>query len=216
MTKNYTKRTPMNTLIKYLMIVGLLFSSTLFAQETEEATLKVMMVKKSDNFFAILKNKELDDETRKKQVLDEIGPLFDFKLMSRLALNKKTWKSLSKEQRKEFSDVFISRIQKSYLNKLDIFADVEVTMGDSVRVKKKRIEITALIKTKADTKKLIYKFYLTKKGEWLIYDISVVGVSFLQSYRAQYASFLKEHTFEELLDRLKTSDIAEDDDKVKV
>jgi len=161
------------------------------------------MIKKSDTFFAILADQSIDDTLRRKKVLDELGPIFDFKIMSRLALNKKIWKSLTKAQRKEFSEVFISRIQASYLSKLDVFADVEVEIGDSVRVKKNRIELTALIKTKADTKKLIYKFYQTKKKEWLIYDISVVGVSFLQSYRAQYSSFLKEHSFEELIEKLK-------------
>ena len=63
------------------------------------------------------------------------------------------------------------------------------------------------MKTKADVKKLVYKFYLTKKGDWLVYDVSVVGVSFLQSYRSQYAAYLKEHSFKELLNKLKEDDI---------
>ncbi len=206
----------MQVFFKLFMILSLSFSSLLLAEQPQEEILKEMMIKKSDVFFSILNNKELDDKTRRAQVLDEVGPLFDFKLMSRLALNKKIWKSLSKEERREFSEVFISRIQKSYLSKLDIFADVEIQISEAVRVKKKRIEITALIKTKADVKKLVYKFYLKKNAEWLIYDISVVGVSFLQSYRAQYSAYLKEHSFTELLEKLKNSDIAEDDDKVKV
>lgn len=206
----------MQVFFKLFMILSLSFSSLLLAEQPQEEILKEMMIKKSDVFFSILNNKELDDKTRRAQVLDEVGPLFDFKLMSRLALNKKIWKSLSKEERHEFSEVFISRIQKSYLSKLDIFADVEIQISEAVRVKKKRIEITALIKTKTDVKKLVYKFYLKKNAEWLIYDISVVGVSFLQSYRAQYSAYLKEHSFTELLEKLKNSDIAEDDDKVKV
>jgi len=191
------------------MLFSLLFSSSLFAQDQQAQDIREMMVETSDKFFAILKNKELDDETRKKQVLDELGPIFDFRLMSRLALNKKIWKSLSKEERANFSKIFISRIQRSYLSKLDIFADVEVEIGESTRIKKNRIEVTALIKTKADIKKLIYKFYHSKKGDWLIYDISVVGVSFLQSYRSQYAAYLKEHSFQELLDKLKVDDLEE-------
>ena len=197
----------MKNIFKTLMIFTLAFLTPAFAEQSQEEILKEMMRNKSDTFFSILNNKELDDKTRKAQVLDEIGPLFDFRLMSRLALNKKIWKSLSKEERSEFSEVFISRIQKSYLSKLDIFADVEIEIGDAIRVKKKRIEITALIKTKTDIKKLIYKFYLTKKGNWLIYDISVVGVSFLQSYRAQYSAYLKEHSFKDLLNKLKEDDI---------
>jgi len=205
--ENNLLRNKMKNIFKTLMIFTLAFLTPAFAEQSQEEILKEMMRNKSDTFFSILNNKELDDKTRKAQVLDEIGPLFDFRLMSRLALNKKIWKSLSKEDCSEFSEVFISRIQKSYLSKLDIFADVEIEIGDAIRVKKKRIEITALIKTKTDIKKLIYKFYLTKKGNWLIYDISVVGVSFLQSYRAQYSAYLKEHSFKDLLNKLKEDDI---------
>jgi len=201
----------MHTFLKYLLLLAFAFVLPSTAGEiTKEQEIKQMMIKKSDTFFAILADKSLDDTVRKKKVLDEIGPLFDFRLMSRLALNKKIWKSLNKAERKEFSEVFVSRIQESYLSKLDIFADVEVEIGDSVRVKKNRIELTALIKTKADTKKLIYKFYQTKKKKWLIYDISVVGVSFLQSYRAQYSSYLKEHTIEELINKLKLDPIEDE------
>jgi len=201
----------MHTFFKYLLLIAFAFVLPATAGEiTKKEEIKQMMIKKSDTFFSILADKSLDDTVRKQKVLDEIGPLFDFRLMSRLALNKKIWKSLNKAQRKEFSEVFVSRIQESYLSKLDIFADVEVEIGNSVRVKKNRIELTALIKTKADTKKLIYKFYQTKKKEWLIYDISVVGVSFLQSYRAQYSSYLKEHTIEELINKLKVDPIEDE------
>ena len=201
----------MPTFFKYFLALSLAFTLPLFAGEiSKEEEIKQMMIKKSDTFFAIMADKSLENKVRKEKVLDEIGPLFDFKLMSRLALNKKIWKSLTKTQRKEFSEVFVSRIQASYLSKLDIFADVEVEIGDSVRIKKNRIELTALIKTKADTKKLVYKFYQTKKKKWLIYDISVVGVSFLQSYRAQYSSYLKEHTIEELISKLKVDPIEDE------
>ncbi|MDF1881974.1 ABC transporter substrate-binding protein [Sulfurimonas sp. MAG313] len=103
----------------------------------------------------------------------------------------------------------MSRVKASYLNKLDIFADAEVKIKDAVLVKKKRIQVTALLASGSDTKKLIYKFYQTKKKTWLIYDISIVGVSFLQSYRVQYQSYLKDHSFDELLQRLQEKDSKE-------
>lgn len=194
----------MKTLLKIIAIFAftLFLPATLSAEETQEQKLRTLMEKKSDKFFTILETYSNDCDTREEKILDEVTPLFDFNLMARLALNKKTWKSLSKEQRAAFSDLFISRVKESYLSKLDLFSDFKVAIEDSVRVKKNRIEVTASLKTKADTKKLVYKFYQTKKKTWLIYDISVVGVSFLQSYRAQFSSFLKKHTFKELLDEL--------------
>ncbi len=198
----------MKQLFKYMAAItlALLLPASLQATQTAEDQLKIMMTEKSEKFYSILRDQEIGTETRRQKILDEVIHLFDFNLMARLALDKKTWKSITKEQRKAFSDIFVTRVKNSYLNKLDLFTDTEVSVKDSVRVKKNRIHVTASLKTKTDIKKLVYKFYLTKKNEWLIYDVEVVGVSFLQSYRSQYASFLKEHSFDELLAKLKNSD----------
>lgn len=198
----------MKKIISCIAVITFLLSvpASLYAEQAPEQELKEIMVKKSDKFFDILEKYAGDCDVRQEKILNEVTPLFDFDLMARLALDKKTWRSLSKEQRASFSDLFISRVKDSYLSKLDLFADFKVKIEDSVRVKKNRIEVTALLKTKADTKKLVYKFYMTKEKKWLIYDISVVGVSFLQSYRAQFSSFLRKHTFEELLKEIGTID----------
>jgi len=193
-----------NIIISLLLLT---LGTSLNAQQTQEAKIKEIMIQKTEVFFAILQDQNNTKQTREAKVLAEIEPLFDFKLMARFSLKKAQWKSLSKAQKSEFSEVFISRIKKSYLNKLDVFADTKVEITESTRVKKKRIEVTAALHTKADTKKLVYKFYQTKKKNWLIYDISIVGVSFLQSYRAQYSSYLKEHSFEELLETLKRTNV---------
>ena len=197
----------MNYLLKTLLIFTLSILSPLYAHDSEEESLKNLMLQKSDAFFAILNDKGLKDEERKTKVLAEIEPIFDFRLMSRLSLRKQIWKSISKEQRKEFSSVFVSNIKASYLDKLDVFSDTKVEIQEAIRVKKSRIEVSAEILTKTDSKKIIYKFYPNKRRGWLIYDISIVGVSFLQSYRVQYSSYLKEHTFEELLEKLKTKNL---------
>jgi len=196
----------LKNIVKYILVFSMALFIPNVLMASAEADVKELMVIKTKNFYDIMENKDFDSDMKKKKVLDELGPIFDFNLMARLALNKKIWKSINKNQRKEFSNIFISRVQKSYLDKLDIFTDIEVHIKDSKRVKKKRIEVTALLKTKSDTKKLVYKFYLNKKNEWLIYDISVVGVSFLQSYRSQFTAYLKNNSFDDLLKKLKNTE----------
>ena len=36
---------------------------------------------------------------------------------------------------------------------------------------------------------------MKKNGEWFIYDIDLVGVSIIQTYRQQFAGLLKEKSF---------------------
>jgi phospholipid transport system substrate-binding protein len=199
-------RNNMKNIFKYVLILAFgFFVPTTILANTAEQDIKVLMELKTKNFYTIINDKNLDDNMQKKKVLEELSPLFDFNLMARLALNKKIWKSINKEQRAAFSTIFISRVQKSYLDKLDVFKDIKLKIKESKRVKKNRIEVIGLLKTKADTKKLVYKFYLNKKGKWLIYDISIVGVSFLQSYRSQFSAYLKKNSFDDLLNKLKNT-----------
>jgi phospholipid transport system substrate-binding protein len=51
---------------------------------------------------------------------------------------------------------------------------------------------------------MIYKFYRGKEG-WKVYDVEILGVSVVQTYRSQFDGFLKNGSFAELMEKLKTS-----------
>jgi phospholipid transport system substrate-binding protein len=50
---------------------------------------------------------------------------------------------------------------------------------------------------------MIYKFRKHKKRGWLVYDVNILGVSFIQTYRSQFAGVLKTKTMDELIEDLK-------------
>ncbi len=53
---------------------------------------------------------------------------------------------------------------------------------------------------------IIYKFYKDKNGSWMIYDVDILGVSIIQTYRTQFAEILTKEPFEKLLEKLKQPD----------
>jgi phospholipid transport system substrate-binding protein len=100
-------------------------------------------------------------------------------------------------------DRFVQRLQESYLEKLDLYTDEEVVVDDAKKEKNRIYVITHLI-TEDDKMEMVYKFRKTGEG-WLVYDIEILGVSIVQTYRSQFAGFLRDHSSEELLERLKTA-----------
>jgi len=42
-----------------------------------------------------------------------------------------------------------------------------------------------------------YRLY-SKTGEWWVYDVSIEGVSMVNSYRSQFASIINRQSYEEL------------------
>ena len=194
------------TIINGLLISILCFSfgaTSLFADEVSE--IRAMTKEKVDLVIRTLKDSSLSKEEKKQGILKTIDGLFDFSLMARLSLGKKHWKSLSKSGRKEFSKLFVERLKQSYLDKLELYTDEEVVVDEAKMTKKNRVEVVTYLVSKDDKKEMTYKLYKTKKKGWMVYDVDVLGVSIVQTYRSQFSGILKKESLEQLMERLRSA-----------
>jgi len=191
-----------NPILTAILGLFLLFGFVPFGQADEAAEITKMAKEKVNNIITYLRDTSLDKETRNKQIIAEVNTMFDFQLMAQLSLGKQ-WKKTKKRQRKEFVKVFVKRIQQSYLEKLDLYTDEEVIIGDAKQTKKKRAVLTTYLVSEDDKKEMIYKFRKHKKRGWLVYDVNILGVSFIQTYRSQFSGVLKNKSMDELIEDLK-------------
>ena len=191
-----------NPILTAILGLFLLFGFVPFGQADEAAEITKMAKEKVNNIITYLRDTSLEKETRNKQIIAEVNTMFDFQLMARLSLGKK-WKKIKKKQRKEFVKVFVKRIQRSYLEKLDLYTDEEVIIGDAKQTKKKRAVLTTYLVSEDDKKEMIYKFRKHKKRGWVVYDVDILGVSFIQTYRSQFSGVLKNKSMDELIEDLK-------------
>ena len=198
----YSTKKIINVLLIFLFFFS--FGTTsLFADEISE--IRTMTKEKVDLVINTLRDESLSKEEKKERILTTIDGLFDFSLMARLSLGKKHWKSLSKAGRKEFSELFVERLKQSYLDKLDLYTDEEVVVGDAKLTKKNRVEVLTYLVSKDDKKEMTYKLYKTKKKGWMVYDVDVLGVSIVQTYRSQFSGILKKESLEQLMERLRSA-----------
>lgn len=149
----------------------------------------------------LLRNTEITKSERNRRIVETVNPLFDFKNMAKLSMGKKHWITMTRAQRAEFSKLFVLRLQESYLEKLDLYTDEDVVVEEAKQVKK-RIHVLTRLVSKGDSKDMIYKFYKSKRG-WKVYDVVILGVSVVQTYRSQFSGILKESSMEDLLARLR-------------
>ena len=191
-----------NPILTAILGLFLLFGFVPFGQADEAAEITKMTKEKVNNIITYLRDTSLEKETRNKQIIAEVNTIFDFKLMAKLSLGKQ-WKKTKKRQREEFVKVFVKRIQQSYLEKLDLYTDEEVIIGDAKQTKKKRAVLTTYLVSEDDKKEMIYKFRKHKKRGWLVYDVNILGVSFIQTYRSQFSGVLKNKSMDELIEDLK-------------
>jgi len=149
----------------------------------------------------ILKDKEMDKDAKKEEVMKLIDPLFDIPLMAKLVLGRRHWPGFDKEERKKFTDLFVKTMQNSYFDKIDLLSDEFVNFDQPVRKKKKFHMLTHIV-AKDKRYDMLFKLY-RKKDSWRVYDVQIEGISFVKSYGAQYDQFLQKSSVQELLTKMK-------------
>ena len=187
----------------YAILFALLFSPPALTNELQEVDL--LAKEKIGAMIEILQDESLDKEARNAQVISLLTPLFDFPRMAQLSLGQKHWKQLSPEKQQEFSDLFIRRIQNSYLEKLELYTDEEVLFKGTKQVKK-RIHVLTDLVSDDEAIEVLYKLYKSRNG-WKIYDVEILGVSIVQTYRAQLNNALKRASIDDLIAKLHSDEL---------
>lgn len=192
----------MKSIFKILLLIMVVFTS---ANALKQDEIKEQMTKKIDAVLVILQKKELNKNQKATEIIKIIDEVFDYELMARIALGKETWDTLSVEKQKEFTKVFETKLKNSYTEKLELYNDQKVKILDLKPHNKNRLQLETELLGKDGVYKINYNFYNKSKDteDWLIYDVDLVGVSIIQTYRQQFSGLLKEKTFDEMLVLLK-------------
>ena len=191
---------------KLIMIVllyavfGLLLLSPAVTADDKSAA-EEFLKSNLDAVFTILQKEDLSQQAKSSEVVEIVTPMFDFELMAKLSLGKKYWPDLSQDQKERFTELFIERLRRSYLNKLTAYTDEKVVYELPVAVKKKVHVPTQLI-SKGNKISMLYKLY-SSSNSWKIYDIEIEGVSIIRSYRSQFKEILQKGTFDDLLQKME-------------
>ena len=195
----------LKNLFKILLLVGFIITS---ANALKQDEIQVIMTKKIDNVLSILEQKSLPINKKGEQIIKIIDEVFDYELMARIALGKETWDTLSEQKQKEFTKIFETKLKNSYIEKLELYNDQKVKILGLNPYKNARLQLETELLGKEGTYKINYNFYnksMDNIEQWLIYDVDLVGVSIIQTYRQQFAGLLKEKTFDEMLVLLEKS-----------
>ena len=188
----------LKNLFKVLLLV--LFTIT-SANAMKQDEIQSVMTKKIDSVLTILEQKNVPFSKKGEEIIKIIDEVFDYELMARIALGKETWDTLSEQKQKEFTKIFETKLKNSYIEKLELYNDQKVKIIGLNPYKNARLQLETELLGKEGIYKINYNFYNKSKDseQWLIYDVDLVGVSIIQTYRQQFAGLLKEKTFDEML-----------------
>ncbi len=145
--------------------------------------------------------KASDQALHRRQLLEEtIGGRFDFEEMSRRSLAAH-WRNRSEEERREFVELFQGLLSNTYAERIENYAGETVNyLGE--RIRNGFAEVQTTIVSPKGQLSLDYRMML-KEGRWGVYDVVADGVSLVRNYRGQFDRIIRNHSYEELVKRLR-------------
>lgn len=183
-------------------IILVLSLSVMSLYALEEQNIQKVMDSKVRQVLDILKNKSLTQQQKDQKNVRIIDDVFDYTTMAQISLGKR-WNTLSQNEKTQFTKAFERKIKHSYLDKLRLYNNQTVNIKKLQKVKSNRITLETQVIGIDDTYKVIYLFYKKKQNnQWYIYDVELVGVSIIQTYRKQFSEFLKTKSIKQLIDSL--------------
>ncbi len=140
-------------------------------------------------------------EERRRLIWEEIDKRFDWNEMARRTLSIH-WRKRTPEERAEFTRLYAKLLERTYLNRIEAYSGEKVLyLGERVEGNYGLVKVE-IITTRNTEIQVLYR--VKKKGEkWLVYDVSIEGVSLVNNYRKQFNAIITKSSFEKLMERLR-------------
>lgn len=124
--------------------------------------------------------------------------------MSRSVLGRDAWNKATAAEKQEFTAVFTHLIIRTYANPMAEYTDETVKylpIRGSISGRFTRVN-SIIIRSSGQNIPLSYSL-VAKNNSWKIYDLSVEGVSLLQSFRSQFGQILHSSSMQELISQMR-------------
>lgn len=161
----------------------------------------------ADNMISGLKSHKATLKTKPQTVYNlayqYVVPYADLNEMSRRVISPQVWNSATPQQRMRFQKQFTTLLIRTYASALSSYQD-QVVKFYPIRggANGATVEVNSDI-VSPESQPIHVTYRLVRAGSgWRLFDMSVEGVSMLESFRSQFADILASGNIEQLLQRL--------------
>lgn len=182
----------------------LLFSVSVMAQSSpipmlEGVAQKILSTLKNNK--SQLKQNPAIIHTAVKQYL---LPIVDTRGMARSVLGRQAWNKATPSERNQFIHAFTKLVIRTYANPLAEYTDETIQfLPLRGSVDNRFLRVNSVIKRSNGQNVPLSYSLVAKSGSWKIYDLSVEGVSLLQSFRSQFSQALQSSSMKNLIQQLE-------------
>jgi phospholipid transport system substrate-binding protein len=187
-----------------LLVVGVLLSPIISAQNSPvpmlEQTANSIIAALKENKASLKSNPDIIYQAVESHLL----PIVDVAGMSRSVLGRQAWNKATATQKEQFSKAFTRLVIRTYSSPLAQYSDESVQflpIRGSLNSRFLRVN-SIIVRAEGQNISLSYSL-VNKNGLWKIYDLSVEGVSLLQSFRSQFAAALQNSSMDDVIKEME-------------
>ena len=141
-------------------------------------------------------------EERRAAIRKLAQETFDFREISQRSLARH-WQARTPAEKDEFTELFADLLERSYIGQIEQYSGGEKIAYVSESVEGRVALVRTKLITKAGTEIPVdYKLHEVG-GNWLVYDVSIEGVSLISNYRAQFDRIIRSSSYKQLAEKLK-------------
>jgi len=192
-------------MIRLVGVLAIMALALGLAQPAVAATPTETLKAYSDVVLKILEDPSLRSPERKnerraavRKVAEEI---FDLSETAKRALGPH-WNQRTPAEREEFTQLFAELLEGTYIARIDEYG------GERIRYTGEKIEgdlatVQSRVLTKKGSEAPVEARLLRRGDKWLVYDVTIEGVSLINNYRTQFDRIIRSSSYAELVKRLK-------------
>jgi phospholipid transport system substrate-binding protein len=159
-----------------------------------------------DRVLKVLDDPDLKKENRARDrrasVRQIANDIFDFSETAKRSLARH-WQSRTPAEREEFVQLFGDLLERSYISKIELYGGEKIGyIGESMDGDLATVR-TRIVTRHGTEIPIDYKMH-TLGSRWLVYDVSIEGVSLIANYRTQFNKIIQTQSYAELVKRMKT------------
>jgi phospholipid transport system substrate-binding protein len=167
----------------------------------------------TDQVFAVLRDPELQGDENAQKRADMVRAIvdkhFDWQVMAQRALGRH-WRDRTEEEHKEFTGLFADLVERTYMSTIERNKDAEIRYeGEAIKDNLATVNTIAIAK-RSKVIPISYRMRKVVIGEgdqartdWRVYDVSIEGVSMVNSYRGQFNDLIVGGSYEKMIEKLR-------------
>ena len=145
-----------------------------------------------------------------RTVREHLLPHIDVKGMARSVLGRNAWVRATPDERVKFTQAFSKLVVRTYAAPLAEYTNEKIMFLPERAAPNGRFTRVNSVIIRPNGQKIPLSYSLVlKHGTWKVYDLSVEGVSLLQSFRTQFGQILKMTDMDALIMQLNKQNNSE-------